>query len=128
VFAHLHHLKDQKGRVRSLYFDGATWHKVRNYNNQIEPWKTVRATLHESRLRDPFDYHAMEYLKWISADMGQGKDAGQSYAPLDGVLAWMQAHTIFPNFLEADGGPWCFYDAAEQCPGCAGGIHLATVL
>ena len=128
VFTHLHDLEDTKGRVRSLYLDGRTWHKVRRYTNQIEPWKTVRAALSASWLREPFDYHAMEYLGWTSAAMGQGKDAGQLYAPLDGVLAWMQAHNIFPNFLESDGGPWCPYDDADQCPGCAGEIHRTPVL
>ena len=128
AFTHVHRLEDQKGRVRTLYFDGKIWHKVRHYNSRVEPWKTVRATLHESRMRNPFDFHAMEYLKWISADMGQEKDAGQHYAPLTASSPGCRPTPFFQTFLEADGGPWCPYDDAEQCPGCAGGIHLATVL
>ena len=120
------YLEDVKGRVRSLYFDGRAWHKVRHYTDQIEPWKTVRAALHASWLRDPFDYHAMDSLGWTTASMGQGRDAGQLYAPFDGVLAWMQAHKVFPHFLEADGGPWCFSDDAAECPGCAGEIPLPS--
>lgn len=123
VFSHLSHLQDRNGPVCSLSFDGHVWHKVRDYSDRIEPWKTIKATLSEGRLRDPFDYHAMAWLGWQPAQMGQAKHLRQIYAPLAGVLTWMKEHQVFPHFLEPDGGPWCPIDNAEHCPGCAGQLR-----
>jgi hypothetical protein len=92
----------------------------------IDPWAEARLVyVPEGRLRDPFDYHAMEYLGWQPVRAGQDAHQGLLYAPLEDMLAWLRTNHISPDFLAPGGGPWCPLDAAAHCPGCAGQLGPA---